>query len=142
MEVSMKIWNYVPVIGDLMLSHKVENALMLESGGLIHFSGLTGIDHTTGQITVGTFEQHADDAITCFEVLLKQAGLSLDNVVKVTCYMKEPTADFVTWNEVFKRRFKKPYPCRISLGAPLVAGVLEMDMLATRESRLDAEKVS
>jgi 2-iminobutanoate/2-iminopropanoate deaminase len=134
----MKIIRNVPRIDALQAKAGIKNAVGFEIGGLLIFSGYAGIDLATGDITVGPFVKHAHNAIDCFEEILKAKGLSLDNVLKVKCYLKNPVEDFPVWNEVFIQRFRMPIPCRTTVGASLVAGLLELEMVASRESRLAA----
>ena len=64
-----------------------------------------------------------------------EAGLGLDNVIKVNAYLADPVGDFAGWNEVYLEKFAAPYPCRTTVGAQLHVGVIELDVIAAGESR-------
>jgi 2-iminobutanoate/2-iminopropanoate deaminase len=138
----MKILTHVPELHSSLAAFSIENAICIEVDNLIVLSGFTGLDLKTGAISAGSFEKHAHEAIDCFELIFRQLGLSLDNVIKVNCYLANPVQDFPTWNDIFKARFSPPYPCRTTVGAPLVAGRIEVEMTAHRTSRLAAQIVT
>jgi len=137
----MNILTSVPKLGTLLKAGGVENAMCIEAGDIIFASGFTGIDLENGQISDGSFEQHVHEAIDCFELIYERIGLTLDNVIKVNCFLLNPVEDFPTWNRVFKERFRPPFPCRTSVGSPLIAGRIEVEMVAHRSSRLKAKIV-
>lgn len=134
----MEILTTVPKLDKALAPFGVENALCIEVDGLIVASGFTGIDLESGLISEGSFETHVHETIDCFELIYQRVGLTLDNVIKVNCFLQNPVEDFPTWNRIFKERFKPPYPCRTSVGASLIAGRIEVEMIAHRSSRMEA----
>ena len=68
---------------------------MTEFGGLLFLSGVTATDLTTGK-TDGDAAGQAVTALNKIEAILKDAGRSLDDVLKVTVYLK----DMGTFGEV------------------------------------------
>jgi 2-iminobutanoate/2-iminopropanoate deaminase len=135
----MKLLKSLSGFDALFKSLGVENALCIEVDNLVYLSGFAGVNLNTGRLSEGRFEIHANESLDCFELVLGEMGLSLDHVLKVNCYLKNPTVDFPVWNDVFKTRFNKPYPCRTSVGAPLVVGEIEVDIVAHRSSRMAAQ---
>lgn len=135
----MKILTNLPAIDRVVKEFDIRNAICIEVGELLVFSGFAGLDLETGTISVGPIEKHANDSLDCYEHILTSMGLSLDHVVKVNAYLADPVRDFPGWNETFKQRFRAPYPCRTTVGAPLVAGMIELEIQASRTSRMAAE---
>jgi 2-iminobutanoate/2-iminopropanoate deaminase len=136
----MKIVTNLPKIDEVVKGFDIRNAICIEVGELILFSGFAGLDMKTGKITEGDdIARHANDSIDCYEYILQSIGLSLDNVVKVNTFLKDPEKDFPAWNETFKQRFSAPYPCRTTVGAPLVAGLIELEFQAARTPRSAAQ---
>lgn len=131
----MKILTSLPKIDAMMKSFSIKNAICFEVGDLILFSGFAGIEVDTGRfLDKEPIEDHANAAIDCYRYILEEMGLSLDNVIKVNCFLADP-ADFPAWNETFKARFTPPYPCRTTVGAPLVVGKIELEFTASRTPR-------
>ncbi len=112
----------------------IKNSTAIRVDNLIMFSGLTGLDLETGAVVEGGFEGQARHALRIFEDILGDLGLTLDNVVKVTCQLRN-IDDFATWNDVFLDVFDAPYPCRTTTGAPLVVGDIEVEITASIEPR-------
>jgi 2-iminobutanoate/2-iminopropanoate deaminase len=139
---AMKILTSVPELSSSLATFGIENAICIEVDNLIVVSGFTGLDLKTGAISEGPFEKHAHEAVDCFELIFGKLGLSLDHVIKVNCFLANPLQDFPSWNDLFKSRFNPPYPCRTTVGAPLVAGLIELEMMAHRTSRRAARIVT
>lgn len=137
----MKILTNLPKIDEAVKGFQIKNAICIETGDMIIFSGFAGLDIETGAMAEGSIANHANASIDCYKHILESLGLSLDNVIKVNCFLAEPS-DFAEWNEVFKDRFTAPYPCRTTVGAPLVAGKIELEFIASREARSSAEPIN
>lgn len=135
----MKLLNSLPEIDAASATLAIRNGIAIETDDLITLSGFAGIDFKTRAISDGPFGKHAHDSIDTFEYILKSMGLSLDHVVKVRCFLQEPVRDFPEWNAIFKERFSAPYPCRTTVGAPLVVGLIEVEMTVARTARRDAQ---
>ncbi|WP_157763910.1 RidA family protein [Paraburkholderia aromaticivorans] len=138
----MKLLNNLPKIDQAVRQFSLKNAIYYEMGDLLIFSGFAGLDLETGKLSEGNFETHANDAIDCYQYILESAGLSLDHVISVRCYLKEPVTYYPMWNEVFKARFTAPYPCRTTVGANLVVGEIELEFIAAKTTRASAELIT
>lgn len=138
----MKILTNLPDIDKVSATMAIRNAIAIETDDIITFSGYAGVDFETGKISEGPFEKHAHDSIDAYETILKSQGLSLDHVIKVRCFLQNPVEDFPVWNEIFKSRFTPPYPCRITIGSPLIVGLIELEFTAARTRRHDAELIT
>ena len=55
-------------------------------------------------------------------------------MIQVTAQLAD-VGDFSAWYEVFLDMFDAPYPCRTTVGAPLVAGDIEIEIVAASSPR-------
>ena len=82
----------------------------VKSGNLIFVSGQLPIDPKTGEIP-SDIKAQTRYSIENIKAILEEAGASLDNVLKSTCYLADMSY-FVPMNEVYAEYFKAPYPAR------------------------------
>ncbi|ADC65670.1 endoribonuclease L-PSP [Ferroglobus placidus DSM 10642] len=78
------------------------------------------------------FEERVEAVIENVRAILNEVGLDLENVVKVTVYLKD-LSKFNEFNEVYEKYFKKK-PARVVVGvSELPKGVdIEMEVVAFR----------
>ena len=112
----------------------VKNSPAIQVGDLYFFSGMTAIDLTTFEVSDADLGTQARLTLENFELMLGDLGLSLDHVIKVNAQLSN-VSDFSDWNDVFLDVFKPPYPCRTTVGAPLVAGKIEIEIIAAAVAR-------
>ena len=84
---------------------------VLAEGKLLFVSGQIPIDPETGELVAGTIVEQAERAIENLLAVVKAAGGSAENVVKVTVYLKR-MEDYGKFNEVYKRYFSGSKPAR------------------------------
>jgi 2-iminobutanoate/2-iminopropanoate deaminase len=98
-------------------------------GNLVFTSGQAGRNRETG--TMGDIADQARRCIANIAAILEAAGTSLEHVVKVTVFMRDP-ADRAAFNAVYAEVMPKPYPVRTAafceLGNPDM--LVEMDVIA------------
>uniref|UniRef100_UPI0028E28BC6 RidA family protein n=1 Tax=Paenibacillus xylanexedens TaxID=528191 RepID=UPI0028E28BC6 len=70
-----------------------------------------------------------EQCIRNIEVILQEAGLILDHIVKVTTHLAR-VEDQPEYNEVYARMIKQPYPARITVFSGLGPYLIEMEVLA------------
>ncbi len=102
----------------------------VESGGFIYFSGQVGQDPATGKLVAGGFAAETERVFQNISALLKAAGKSFDDVVRVGVFLTN-IGDFGTLNGVYAKHFRQPFPARTTIGVaalPLGACV-EMDLV-------------
>lgn len=101
----------------------------VESNDFIFLSGQLPAD-STADIKIQT-KQVLDN----IKVVLEEAGLGLENVVKTTIYITD-LSKFSVVNEVYKEYFVKEPPARSTVGvSSLPKGVgIEIDVVATKKS--------
>ncbi|WP_162428623.1 RidA family protein [Pontibacter pudoricolor] len=105
----------------------------VQTGDLLYLSGQTPIEATTGKLVDGDIAAQTRQCFINLFAVLKAAGLTPDNVVKVNVFLTD-MADFGAMNEVYKTQFTQPYPARTTIGVaslPLGAQV-EIEMIAQR----------
>jgi 2-iminobutanoate/2-iminopropanoate deaminase len=78
-------------------------ALGLRVDDLVYGCGVTGADPRTGERAPGLPRQ-ADDALSAVDSYLRDFGGSLDNVARVSFFLRHPR-DIATVNEVWTARF-------------------------------------
>lgn len=104
------------------------------SDPFIFLAGQTPVDPTTGQLVDGGITQQAEQVFANLTAVLVEAGLSLDDVVKVNVYLTDIANDFAALNAVYATKFTAPYPARTTVcvaGLPMGAAV-EIEMVARR----------
>lgn len=83
----------------------------IKTGNLIFLSGQIGNDPQTKKVVEGGVEAQARQIFKNITAVLKEAGASLENVVKATVFLRD-MADFKKVNEVYANHFNRPYPAR------------------------------
>ncbi|QAZ68862.1 RidA family protein [Solidesulfovibrio carbinolicus] len=103
------------------------------AGDLLFVSGQTPIDPATGVVASDNVVEQAHQTIKNVRAILEAAGLTLDNVVKATVFIKNMN-DFAAINDVYASYFQKPYPARSCVEvARLPRDVLvEIEVVASR----------
>ena len=103
------------------------------AGDLLFVSGQTPIDPATGVVASDNVVEQAHQTIKNVRAILEAAGLTLDNVVKATVFIKNMN-DFAAINDVYASYFQEPYPARSCVEvARLPRDVLvEIEVVAAR----------
>ena len=105
----------------------------IRAGGLFFSSGQLGLVPATGELVSQDVAEQTDQAITNIEVILAEDGLTLDDVVKTTVYLRHMT-DFAAMNEAYARRFSAPFPARstVEVGPLAKNALVEIEVVAAR----------
>ncbi|WP_449374656.1 Rid family detoxifying hydrolase [Arthrobacter psychrolactophilus] len=101
--------------------------------GLLFLSGQTPIDPETGQLVGGGIEAQTARVFDNLGIVLKAAGSSWSQVLKVNVYLVDMD-DFAAMNSVYAQYFEGQYPARTTVavaGLPLNARV-EIELQAMR----------
>lgn len=83
----------------------------IEVNNMIFTSGVIPIIPETGELVSGGIEEQADQAIGNLAALLAEAGVSMENVIKTTVFIKDMN-DFAKVNEVYAKYFTSQFPAR------------------------------
>lgn len=104
----------------------------IDAGAFVFISGQIPVNPVTGEIPEGISSQ-TFQSIENIKAILKETGLSLDNVVKTTVFLADMN-DFAAMNEVYGNNFTAPYPARSAVAVKdLPKKVLvEIEVIATR----------
>ena len=130
----MTILHSSPSVEAAMQHFNVKNATAIQVGDLYFFSGLTAIDLVSLEVSRADVRTQARLTLENFNAILDDLNLSLDHVIKVNAQLSD-VGEFTAWNEVFLDMFDAPYPCRTTVGAPLVAGDIEIEIVAASNPR-------
>ena len=130
----MTIVHSSPSVEAAMQHFNVKNATAIQVGDLYFFSGFTAIDLVSLEISRADVRTQARLTLENFNAILNDLNLSLDHVIKVNAQLSD-VGEFAAWNEVFLDMFDAPYPCRTTVGAPLVAGDIEIEIVAASSPR-------
>ena len=104
----------------------------IEAGGFVFASGQIPVDPATGNIPDG-IEAQAKQVLTNVKNLMEASGLSMDNIVKTSVFIKDMN-DFAKVNEVYASFFESDFPARSCVEvARLPKDVLiEVEVIAAR----------
>ncbi|NLD95258.1 MAG: RidA family protein [Fibrobacter sp.] len=106
----------------------------VEADGFVYLSGQTPMDSTTGKIITGDITTQTKQSFKNLFNVLKVAGLTSDDVIKVTVFLTDMN-NFKAMNEIYAQQFISPYPARTTIGVkelPLGA-LIEIEMIAKRK---------
>ncbi len=83
----------------------------VRAGGFLFISGQIPLDPATGAVVPGCVACQAEQSLKNLSAILESQGLSPDDVVKTTVFIKDMN-DFSTINEVYAKYFPKNAPAR------------------------------
>ena len=100
-------------------------------GDLVYTSGQIPVDPATGAVPEGIAAQ-TEQSCKNVAALMEAAGVTMDNVVKTTCFLAD-IADFTAFNEVYAKYFTSK-PARSCVAVKdLPKGVLcEIEAIAAK----------
>lgn len=98
-------------------------------GDLVITSGQVPVDEA-GKLVAGTIEEQTHAVMRRIEAVLKDAGCTLDDVVKTTVWL-EDARDFARFNAVYGSYFQGPPPARSTVEARLMIDAkIEIEAMA------------
>lgn len=101
----------------------------VRAGDFVFISGQVSKDEH-GNMIAGTIEEETKHTILAIERILKEEGLTLADIVRVTTYLEDPR-DFGRYNKVFAEHFKDAILARTTIEARAVISTkIEMDAIA------------
>jgi 2-iminobutanoate/2-iminopropanoate deaminase len=107
----------------------------VSEGGFLFTSGQIPLDPSTGELVPGDIRSAVERVFDNIEAILSAAGLTLDDVVKTTVYLRR-MSEFGEMNAVYARRFGNHRPARSTVAVaelPKDASV-EIDVIARLKS--------
>lgn len=105
------------------------------TGNLVFASGQLGMCPRTGEIVTGPIADEAQQALRNLDAVLRAAGSSLPQALKVTVYLTD-LDQFAAVNDVYATWLSAPYPARACVEvAALPRGArIEIDAVAVRSA--------
>ncbi len=105
----------------------------IEANGMVFVSGQLPVDPATGNFAEGGIKELTRQSLTNMQAILKEAGLTLDNVVKTTVFLAD-MADFAEMNEVYAEFFSAPFPARSAVAVKTLpkGARVEVECIAAR----------
>lgn len=95
----------------------------MRAGDFVYLSGQIPLDPVTMEVVSGEFRDRAARVFTSLRAVVRAAGGSLSDVVKLNVYLTD-LGQFALVNEVMSEFFDEPYPARAAVGvASLPKGV-------------------
>jgi 2-iminobutanoate/2-iminopropanoate deaminase len=86
----------------------------LRANGFVFLSGQIPSDPATGQIVTGDIQAQCSRVIENLKTVLEAAGLTLDDVVKTTVFLKD-MGNFAAMNETYGGYFSVNQPARTTV---------------------------
>ena len=71
-------------------------------GNMLYTSGQIPLDPQTGNMVKGGICEQTEQIMKNLSAVLKEAGTSMDKIVKTTCFIAD-MADFAAFNEVYSK---------------------------------------
>ena len=83
-------------------------------GDVVFISGQVAFIPATGELNNNTFEDEVNQVIDNLDAICKEAGGSLDNILKLSIFLTD-LANFDAVNNLMKERFSEPFPARSTI---------------------------
>ena len=103
----------------------------IKCGNILFISGQSPLNPADGSIPEGIEAQTAQ-SISNIKAILKEAGCTIDNVVKTTVFLADMSL-FAPMNEVYGREFTAPFPARSAVAVKELPKqvLVEIETIAT-----------
>ena len=86
----------------------------IQWGDVVFISGQVAFIPATGELNNNTFENEANQVIDNLDAICKEAGGSLDNILKLSIFLTD-LSNFDAVNDLMKQRFSEPFPARSTI---------------------------
>ena len=104
---------------------------IVATGSFIYVSGQGPI--VDGVVTGETIEEQTEITLTNLQAVLREAGLSLQDVVKCAVFHSDIN-DFDRMDATYRRWFDDPRPARTTVAVGLAGIMIEIDCVAVRDA--------
>jgi len=111
------------------------------SKSFLFLSGSLGIDHK-GNLVSNDVEGQAEQALKNMGFILKEAGLTHNDIVKTTIFLTD-IQHFAKVNQIYAKYFSEPFPARttIAVSALPKGGLVEIEAIASQDVSIDQAKL-
>tara|TARA_B100000287_G_scaffold376627_1_gene377888 strand:+ start:236 stop:619 length:384 start_codon:yes stop_codon:yes gene_type:complete len=86
----------------------------IQWGDVVFISGQVAFIPATGELNNNTFEDEVNQVLDNLDAICKEAGGSLDNILKLSIFLTD-LANFDIVNNLMKERFSEPFPARSTI---------------------------
>lgn len=86
----------------------------IQWGEVVFISGQIAFIPSTGELNNNTFENEVNQVIDNLDAICKEAGGSLDNILKLSIFLTD-LSNFDAVNNLMKERFSEPFPARSTI---------------------------
>ena len=86
----------------------------IQWGDVVFISGQVAFIPSTGELNNNTFEIEVNQVIDNLDAICKEAGGSLDNILKLSIFLTD-LSNFDAVNNLMKKRFSEPFPARSTI---------------------------
>ena len=86
----------------------------IQWGDVVFISGQVAFIPGSGELNNNTFEDEVNQVIDNLDAICKEAGGSLDNILKLSIFLTD-LANFDAVNNLMKERFSEPFPARSTI---------------------------
>ena len=86
----------------------------IQWGDVVFISGQVAFIPSTGELNNNTFESEVNQVIENLDAICKEAGGSLDNILKLSIFLTD-LSNFDAVNDLMKQRFSEPFPARSTI---------------------------
>jgi 2-iminobutanoate/2-iminopropanoate deaminase len=102
----------------------------IRAGDLLFLSGQIPIDPTTGELVKGDIRKQTRRVLDNIKAVLESQGLGMENVVKVTVFLKD-MGSFGQMNEVYSTHFSSLPPARSTVEVSGLPKDVDLEIEAT-----------
>ena len=104
----------------------------IKSGDLLFISGQIPLNPETMEVENTSFEESALRVIANLENICKEAGASLNDVVKLNIYLVD-LENFASLNKIMEEKFSQPFPARATVEVARLPKdvMIEMDAIVS-----------
>ena len=109
------------------------------AGEFVFVTGTGPIDPVSGELVGSDIEAQTERTIDNIAAILEADGASLHDVIKVNVHLSD-TSLFARYNEVYSKRFSRPYPVRTTVGSDLGHSpgmLIEIDCIAYNVKKVE-----
>ena len=96
-------------------------------GDIVFISGQIPLIPESGELNNSTFEDEANQVIDNLEAICKEAGGTLDHILKLTIYLTD-LSRFDVVNEIMAARFSEPFPARATVEISKLPKAVNIEM--------------
>ena len=102
-------------------------------GNMLYASGQLGLDPATGNFVPGGVTEQTEQEFKNIRAILEEAGLTIANVVKTTCFLAD-MSDFAAMNAVYEKQFTGDFPARSAVAVKTLPknGLVEIEIIAIK----------